>query len=159
MGHVMAVVYAGKADIAYPHFFHPHRSIARITLRHDLPELIVVLPGHHPRRRSRYELGSIQRRALIHVRVAAESPVENAGVSLEELPHRFFHRSFSSRSHGQTLSLPLSSGLPDQFAELSWAVATVCLAVNSSGRSRFALAARFEPSLWRQADLDACRRM
>src|SRR6185503_5911523 len=82
--------YRGKVDIAYPHLLRPHRPITRIALRHALLELLVVLSGRHSGRRSRYELGSIQRRDLIHVHVAAEAPIEAALVPLEELPHAGF---------------------------------------------------------------------
>jgi hypothetical protein len=83
MGHAMMFVYRGEADIAYPHFLRSYRPVVRITLRHDLLELIVVLSGHNPGRRGAYELGSIQRCDLIHVHIAAKGLIEKALVSLE----------------------------------------------------------------------------
>src|SRR5688500_8206196 len=96
MGHAMMFIYGREADLAYPHFFRSYRPIVRITARHDLLELIVVLSGHDPGRRGRYEVRGIQRCDLIHVYVAAEGPFEKAFVSLEELPYAGLHDSSPS---------------------------------------------------------------
>src|SRR5437762_11931906 len=98
MGDAMMVIYGGEVDVAYPHFLRPYRPIARIALRHYLLELIVVLSGHHSGGRGRYELGSIERCDLIHVHVAAKRLVEEALVSLEELPCAGFYHLLSKCS-------------------------------------------------------------
>jgi hypothetical protein len=96
----MMVIYGVEADIAHPHFLRAYGAIARITLRHDLLELIVVLSSRHPGRRGGYELGSIQRRDLIHVHLAAEGLIEEARASTEELSYAGFHHLLSKCSYG-----------------------------------------------------------
>jgi hypothetical protein len=113
MCHAMMLVYGGDCDIAFPHFLRPYRPIARIALRHDLLELIVVLSGHHPGRRRCYEVGGIQRCDLIHVCVAAKRLFEKALVPLEQLPDAGFHHLLSKCSlygaQGQTQTEALSA--------------------------------------------------
>ena len=59
VGHAMIGIQGSDTDIAYPHFLRPYRSIARIALRHDLRELVVVLPCDHSGGRGCDEFGGI----------------------------------------------------------------------------------------------------
>ena len=79
----MTFVYQGGADIAYPHFLCSYRPIVYITLRHHLPELIVVLSGPDASRGCANELGSIQRCDLVHVCIASDGSIDKALVSFE----------------------------------------------------------------------------
>lgn len=44
MGYTMMFIHRGEANFAYPHLTGPYRSIVRISLDHDLFELIVIFP-------------------------------------------------------------------------------------------------------------------
>jgi hypothetical protein len=83
MRHAVMLVYRREADMTDPHPFGADRAIMRISLRHDLLQLVVILPRHDACRRGRDKIRGIERRDLIHIQVAGEGTSEGALISLE----------------------------------------------------------------------------